>query len=87
MKHVLSSIPLHTLAVFKIPTQVTDMIDHKLQNFLWGYRNGKKLHHWVRWDLCTQPLNEMGLGIRTLGDVYLLFRIKNCWKFLLKNSL
>ena len=41
----------------------------------------------MRWDYCTRSLHEMGLGIRRFADMHLLFKIKNCWKLLLKDSL
>ena len=40
VKHVLSSIPIHILAVSRIPTQIGDVIDRLLRDFLWGYKHG-----------------------------------------------
>ena len=45
VKSVLSSIPLHILTVLKIPVHVMDDIDHMLCDFLWGFKDGRKLHH------------------------------------------
>ena len=49
--------------------------------------DSKKKYHWVRWDVCTRPLHDMGLGIRRFADMFYIFRIKSCWKLLLKESL
>ena len=87
VKHVLSSIPVHILVVTKVTDGVIKQIERLLCDFLWGVCEGKHKFHWVKWSTCAASLCEMGLGIRKLQDIHLLFNIKSCWKLLLKESL
>lgn len=87
VKNVLASIPIHILAVSKIPMHVINKLDQLMRDFLWGSKMGKRLLHWVSWDLCTKSLDEIGLGIRKFQDLHLLFCVKGCWNLLQRNSL
>ena len=78
IKNVLCSIPLHILSVLKVPVHIIHDIDRLLRDFLWGYVDNRKKFHWVRWDICTRPLHDLGLGIRRFADMQYLFRIKAC---------
>ena len=66
VKHVLSSIPVHILAVTKVTDGVIKQIERLLCDFLWGVCEGKCKFQWVKWSTCTASLYEMGLGIRKL---------------------
>ncbi|VFQ76043.1 unnamed protein product [Cuscuta campestris] len=46
IKHVLSSIPLHHMAVSELPKSIINTLHAKLKNFFWGYTNGNAKHHW-----------------------------------------
>ncbi|VFQ82081.1 unnamed protein product [Cuscuta campestris] len=46
IKHVLSSIPLHIVAVQQMPKSIHNMLNKKMQNFLWGYKEGRPKYHW-----------------------------------------
>ncbi|VFQ64221.1 unnamed protein product [Cuscuta campestris] len=39
------SIPLHILAIQQMPKSVMDILNKKMQNFFWGYRDGKPKYH------------------------------------------
>ena len=87
IKHVLSSIPIHTMAAYDIPKCTIDRIDSILSNFLWGDKDGHKKHHWISWDKICHPFKEGGLGIRKLEDVMRALRMKMAWSYALNNTL
>ncbi|RAL45410.1 hypothetical protein DM860_013806 [Cuscuta australis] len=80
IKHVLSSIPLHHMAISELPKSVTHLLHTKMSNFLWGFREGKPKHHWSSWDTICRPSQEGGLGIRDLNDVQKALSLKLLWK-------
>ncbi|VFQ75326.1 unnamed protein product [Cuscuta campestris] len=45
IKHVLSAIPLHILAVHTLPNSVINSIHRKMNNFLWGHNKDKPKYH------------------------------------------
>ncbi|VFQ94924.1 unnamed protein product [Cuscuta campestris] len=45
IKHVLSSIPLHILAVLSLPISVIHLLHSRMANFFLGSRHGNQLHH------------------------------------------
>ncbi|RAL43260.1 hypothetical protein DM860_015150 [Cuscuta australis] len=80
IKHVLSSIPLHTLAVHTIPKSIIHTLNRYMTNFLWGQKEGSHKHHWVRWAQITKPEVEGGLGIKSLKDLQQAYTLKLWWK-------
>ncbi|RAL50373.1 hypothetical protein DM860_017998 [Cuscuta australis] len=50
LKHNLNSIPLHTLAVNKLPKSIIHLLHNKMCTFLWGHTEGKDSYHWASWD-------------------------------------
>jgi len=80
VRHVLSGIPIHTMAVFDVPLGVLHRLDSIMANFLWGSSEEAKRRHWVAWDKITQPYEEGGLGIRKLTEVMLFLRMKMAWR-------
>ncbi|RAL47150.1 hypothetical protein DM860_014044 [Cuscuta australis] len=87
IKHVLSSIPLHLIAVHILPKSVINTLHSMMSNYLWGVDNNKPRYHWKNWkDLCT-PTTEGGLGIRDLKDLQQAYSIKLWWNFRFSDSL
>ncbi|VFQ76030.1 unnamed protein product [Cuscuta campestris] len=84
IKHVLSSIPLHIVAVQQMPKSVHNLLNKKMQNFLWGYIDGRPKYHWKSWRSLCYPKYEGGLGIRHLEDVEAAYSAKIWWK--IRNS-
>ncbi|VFQ69771.1 unnamed protein product [Cuscuta campestris] len=80
IKHVLSSIPLHTLAVHTIPKSIIHTLNRYMANFLWGQKEGSHKYHWVRWAQITKPDVEGGLGIKSLKDLQQAYTLKLWWK-------
>ncbi|RAL49252.1 hypothetical protein DM860_018125 [Cuscuta australis] len=69
IKHVLSSIPLHILAVQQMPKSIHNTLNKMMQNFIWGHKDGKPKYHWKSWRNVCFPTCEGGLGIRHLEDI------------------
>ena len=87
IKHVLSSIPIHTLSVFDIPGVVLDRLKRIFANFLWGDQEGTQKRHWISWDAISSTVEEGGLGIRKIKDVMLALRMKLAWRVQNSDSL
>ncbi|VFQ64300.1 unnamed protein product, partial [Cuscuta campestris] len=87
IKHVLSAIPLHTLAVQDLPRSVITVIQGKLANFFWGSNNGKNKYHWAKWTALCKPTGEGGLGLRSLEDIQKASALKLWWKVINGDSI
>lgn len=87
IKHVLSTIPLYTMASFMLPRQVVKTLESKLAKFFWGTSDGKQKRHWASWNKICMPTEEGGLGVRCLKTVQLAFSAKICFNFKLGGSL
>ncbi|VFQ69646.1 unnamed protein product [Cuscuta campestris] len=81
IKHVLSSIPLHHMAISELPKSVIHFLHAKMSNFLWGFRGGKPKRHWRSWDKICRPVQEGGLGVRDLNEIQQALSLKLLWKF------
>lgn len=86
IKSVLSSIPIHTLAVLPVSHTMLGNIERIFANFLWNFKLEGK-HHWVSWIHICKPLAEGGLGIRPLTQVMGSLHAKLAWNFLQGKSL
>ncbi|XP_027062955.1 uncharacterized protein [Coffea arabica] len=81
IKHVLSSIPIYLLAAGVMPKNIFHMTEQVCANFLWGTTKESRRFHWVGWrDLCF-PLEEGGIGFRSIDDTYRAFSCKLRWTF------
>ncbi|XP_027124314.1 uncharacterized protein LOC113769296 [Coffea eugenioides] len=81
IRHVLSSIPIHLLAVGVIPKGTFRLIERVCADFLWEAGDERKKFQWIRWrDLCF-PTEEGGAGFRSLTDMYKAFSYKLWWNF------
>lgn len=81
IKHVLSSIPIHVLAALDPPLGVLMDAERIFASFFWGFDGeGRKRRSWRAWSSLTYPIDENGLGLRSLKDVCLSFSAKLWWK-------
>ncbi|RAL47692.1 hypothetical protein DM860_012317 [Cuscuta australis] len=80
IKHVLSPIPLHILAVHSLPISVTHLLHSRMANFFWGSRHGNQLHHWKSWKRLCQPSSAGGLGIKDLQTLQHTQSINLWWR-------
>lgn len=61
IKHVLCSIPIHTLAAVPIPNTFLANLERIGANFLWS-ANGDSRHHWLSWSKICHPMKAMKLA-------------------------
>jgi hypothetical protein len=87
IKHVLSSLPMHLLSVLPVPKQIFGKINRLFSTFFWGASEGRPKRKWVCWDSVCRPVDEGGVGIRNIMDVYSSLQSKFAWKFLSEDTL
>ncbi|KAL0011483.1 hypothetical protein SO802_006591 [Lithocarpus litseifolius] len=77
LKSTLSSLPIHFLSLFTIPTHVANKIEKLQRNFLWG----DSKTHLVEWDKVCAPLENGGLGVRKSTTFNKTLLGKWLWRF------
>ncbi|XP_015064939.1 uncharacterized protein LOC107010215 [Solanum pennellii] len=87
VKHVLQSIPIHTLATISPPKTTINYIKRVIADFFGGRDNNGKKYHWSSWETMAYPINEGGIGVRMMEDVCKAFQYKQWWEFRTKPSL
>lgn len=65
IKKVTAGISNHRMSSFKIPLSTVDHLESLQRDFLWSNGNKGKIYA-VNWQTVCQPLDEGGLGIRSL---------------------
>jgi len=81
IKHVLSTIPLYTMASIMLPSQIVKALESKLARFFWGTNDGKPKRHWAAWRKFCLPREEGGLGVRCLSTVQRTYSAKLYFNF------
>lgn len=66
IKSVLQSLPVYLLSAMNPPKCVLDEIHRIMAKFFWSKSAGK---HWVAWELLCLPMEEGGLGFRSMHEV------------------
>lgn len=70
VKHVVSAMPLYSMAENKISTKICQLMEKSSRAFLWkGDTNIKKGWYHVAWDKVCKPKFCGGLGLRKLTDM------------------
>ena len=87
LKSVLSSMPIHILAVSSPPKDVLSILEKAFANFLWGRDERGYRYHWIRWELLCKPYAEGRVGVRALSDVFDSFSLKLWWSLRQRRSL
>ncbi|KAH0729968.1 hypothetical protein KY289_001156 [Solanum tuberosum] len=87
VKHVLQSIPIHTMAAISPPKTTINYIKRITADFFWGWEKERKKYHWASWETLSLPCDEGGIGVRQLEDVCTSLQYKQWWIFRTKNSL
>ncbi|XP_027082422.1 uncharacterized protein [Coffea arabica] len=81
IKHVLSSIPIHILAVLVPPKGVIAELEWVLAQFFWGESEFGFKWHWSAWKILCHPVEEGGVGFRSLQAIIEVFSCKFWWLF------
>jgi len=79
VKHVLQSIPIHTMAAISPPKTTLQYIKSLTADFFWGREKDKKKYHWASWENITFPYDEGGLEVRHLKDICTSLQYKQWW--------
>ncbi|KAG5570617.1 hypothetical protein H5410_060383 [Solanum commersonii] len=81
IRHVLQSIPIYLLSVMCPPKGVVKRLHQVFAKFFWGNSEVERRKHWVAWESLCYPLEEGGLGFRSLTDINRALMAKLWWKF------
>ncbi|XP_070034617.1 uncharacterized protein [Nicotiana tomentosiformis] len=87
IKHVLQSMPIYLLSAVSPPKTIMKQIEKLAANFFWGMEDNKRKYHWASWHKLCFPMNEGGLGFRTIEDICKSMEYKQWWHFISTQSL
>lgn len=87
IKHVLNSIPIHTMGSMLLPKSIMNSLEGKFADFFWNSTSAQPKHHWVRYSEFCLPKEEGGLGLRSLLSLQEAYSLKMWWLYLSKDSL
>lgn len=81
-KCVLDAIPFYTMQTSKIPVSLLDVIDRLVRNFVWGHDSNTRQLHLISWETFIKPIDEGGLGLRSMHQLNQAALAKTAWRFL-----
>ena len=87
LRHVLSSMATHLLAVLQVPHTVILALNRILSSFFWGDVDGRGKRKWVAWKNICRPIEEGGLGIQDFDDIQKALHYKLAWLLIQGKSL
>lgn len=71
IRHILTSMVTHTLGVLLLPTGVLQKINSIFSTFFSRESNGREKRKWGAWANLCKPIEEGGIRVRDLGDIWL----------------
>lgn len=86
IKSVLSSYPIYTLASSAVPKTTLQRMERLIAHFLWGVNSASRTH-WVKWASVCTPLQQGGLGIRSMEQIRAGLHAKLMWMAMSGQSL
>ncbi|KAH0644524.1 hypothetical protein KY284_032408 [Solanum tuberosum] len=87
VKHVLQSIPIHTMAAVSPPNTTIKYIESVIADFFWVRDDDKRKYHWASLETMSLPCEEGGVELRRLTDICTALQFKQWWVFRSKSSL
>lgn len=84
---MLQSLSIYNLAAIDPPKTILNIINAICANFLWGEGEDGHKYHLIAWSKCCLPIQEGGLGIRSMRDLNVAFSMKLWWLVRTSNSL
>ncbi|XP_026447563.1 uncharacterized protein LOC113348073 [Papaver somniferum] len=82
VKHVLCSIPIYSMSVYKWPQRVLKECEQIIKKFLWPGDPAKRKSITLKWDKVCSPFEEGGLGQRRLEIMNKALFMKPWWKMM-----
>lgn len=79
INHVLLSIPIYLLSIFRAPVYFLNKVHVVTSRFLWFGEKEKGLV-WKNWAACCLPKSKGGLGLRDLGCLNQALLAKVAWR-------
>ncbi|XP_059310607.1 uncharacterized protein LOC132061950 [Lycium ferocissimum] len=87
IRSVLQTMPVHLLSVLAPPKCVLNELYKIFARYFWSNKAEGRSRHWIAWkDVCL-PIQEGGLGFKSLFDVSNALFAKLWWRFRTSNSL
>nr|XP_016466901.1 PREDICTED: uncharacterized protein LOC107789578 [Nicotiana tabacum] len=87
ISHVLQSMPMHLLSAVNPPNYVINRLHKLFAQFFWSSSVGGTSRNWASWSILCMPVEEGGIGFRSLYDVAKALFSKLWWNFRTKPSL
>lgn len=81
IKSVLEAMPTYLLALIQPPKAVVHV------RFFWHDSSGQHKYHWIKWTSMCCPLNEVGVGLRSMKDIAKAYAKKRWCRFRENNTL
>ncbi|XP_028785542.1 uncharacterized protein LOC114741444 [Neltuma alba] len=79
-KSVISAIPLYSMMVTKIPTQIIGSIERAQRAFIWGHSMEERKMHLINWETVQKPRDRGGLGVLNLQHMNEACLMKLVWR-------
>lgn len=86
IRSVLAPMPIYIFPVSNHPRGIFDKLEQILANFLWSSDFGPRFH-WIKWIQLCKPIEEGGVGVRSLQNVFDAFSLKLWSNFRQRRSL
>ena len=79
--------PMYLLQVLKPSKAVLVALGRIFNAFLWDKAQDAKQIHWTAWEKMCFPMEEGGLGVRSLDDMVKAFSYKLWWRLRQRGSI
>lgn len=87
IKHVLQTLPVYLLSAIRPPKRVIKSLHKIFSKYFWGSTIDEKRKQWVAWDRMCLPLEEGGIGFRSLAEISKALFVKLWWNLRTSRSL
>ena len=84
--YILKSLPLYSMALFKIPSGVAEKLKSIQRQFLWSGLEDKRKFHWVDWSTVCSIKCKGALGIGNIRAINHALLAKWVWHFSLETN-
>jgi ribonuclease HI len=82
VKSVIQGMLVHTMTIYSWPISLLRDLERWIKNFIWSGDITKKKLVTVSWKKVCAPLEEGGLGIRSLVSLNAASNMKTCWELI-----